>query len=129
MSEAIELLRKLRAAASATAEQVHKLVQTCEQCKVPRVTIYCFTWSEGWYDMRSAYVLTARPDATDHVWYFSPRSGLHVYDREGKNGMPFEQWDPQADLFTDDSFYEGATNMNPAEREKLERERRGQNPP
>ena len=116
MQEVIRQLRELRAAAGVTDEQFHNFVKLCDELKVPQVTIFAPTGYEGWYQMQHAYVFTERKDAHECIWYFSPRSGLMIYDRDGKNGVPLDQWDPQADLFTDPSFDAGATNMDPVER-------------
>ena len=119
MDKAFQLLKELRGMSAVTSDKVDELLRLCLQSGVPCVTVYSPTRYEGWYEMQRAYVFTKRKDVHKHIWYFSPRSGLLVSDRNGKNCMPFAQWDPEADLFTDQSLYEGGTNMNPVERERL----------
>lgn len=117
MQEAVQVLRELRASASVTEEQKDRLFELCRTLQVPRITIYSASRQcEGWFEMQAAYVFTERTDVHDFVWYFSPRRGL-VVCRGSSDYVPFEEWDPQADLFTDDSMFEGGTNMNPFERE------------
>lgn len=123
MDEAVRLLRELRASASATAEQAAEFIQLCDKLAIPQVTIYTMAGSEGWYEMYRAYVFSKRADIQGTVWYYSSRTGtLTVSDANGKNGQPFEVWDPEADLFFDPSLYEGATNMDPVERERSQKQ-------
>lgn len=115
MERAIRLLRELRGASSATERQVDRLLEVCRELKVPKITIFTIGGLEGWWEMNGAYLFTKRTDAHEFIWYYG-HNGLTVYDREGGNPIPFEQWDPEADLFVRDSLYEGGTNMNPVER-------------
>ncbi len=119
MDEALKSLRELRGAFAVTSEKVEELLRLCQKSGVPCVTVYSPARYDGWYEMQRAYVFTKRKDAHEHIWYFSPNRGLSVIGRDGKNAVPFEQWDPEADLFTDQSLNEGGTNMNPVERERL----------
>ena len=119
MLEIRQRLAELRRMAGVTEEEFVAFLKRCDELGIPCITIYSPEWSEGWYRMTKAYVLTSRTDAREHVWYFSPRVGLIVSDANGKNTLPFEQWDPEGDLFTDASrLFEGHTNMDPCERER-----------
>lgn len=118
MDEAIRLLRELRSASAVTEEQTMELLRLCCQSQVPCVTVYSAAEYEGWYRMQTAYIFTKRTDAHEHIWYFSPMSGLMTFDLKGENPVPFEQWDPEADLFTDDVLFSGATNIDPVRRER-----------
>ncbi len=119
MEEALQLLRELRAMAPVAEEQLERLLDTLQQSDVPYVTLYCpSSSSDGWWLMRRAYVFTKRIDTHDFVWTVIPRAGLMLFDREGKNPVQFEEWDPEADLFTCEALDEGATNMRPDERER-----------
>ena len=120
MEAAIRMLQELRGMEDATSGKINEFMRLCDQLKVPCVTVFTLYGVEPMsYIMRRAYVFTKRTDSREHIWYFSPRLGLMVLDRNGENQVPFEQWDPEADLFTDQSLHEGGTNMNPVERERL----------
>lgn len=121
MEQAIRVLQELRGMASVTQERLVGFLKLCNELKVPTVIIYSPGVSEGWWEMHKAYVFTSRTDISQTIWLFSRHRGLVVLDSDGKNGVPFEEWDPKADLFTDDSFFEGGTNMHPPERERLYR--------
>lgn len=121
MVEAIRVLSELRALGAVTQERLSEFLKLCDELKVPIVTIYLLGVSDGWWEMHKAYVFTDRKDIHETIWLLSRRRGLVVLDSQGKNGMPFEEWDPKADLFTDDSLYEGGTNMHPPLREKSRR--------
>ena len=119
MEKAIRVLQELRALGAVTEERLSEFFKLCDELRVPTVTIYSLGASDGWWEMHKAYVFTSRTDAHEHIWFLSLRRGLlMVCDANGKNWVPFEQWDPKADLFTDGSLYEGGTNMHPPEREK-----------
>lgn len=118
MEKALQFLAELRKAGADTHERVTEFLKLCDELKVPRVTLYAPASSSGWHEMFRVYVFTKRADLTSHIWYLSLRRGvIMVYDANGKNGVPFETWDPEADLFFDDSLYEGGTSMDPVERE------------
>lgn len=122
MEEIRQRLEAVRASVEVNHEELAAFFDRCKELGIPCVTVYSPEYSEGWYRMTKAYVFTSRTDASEHVWYFSPRAGLIVSDAEGKNEMPFEQWDPEGDLFTNAAmFFEGHTNMDPWERERTVR--------
>lgn len=119
MDEIRQRLEALRRMTEVNDEQITSFFARCDSLGIPCVTIYSPDVGKGWYRMTKAYVFTSRKDAREHVWYFSPRVGLIVSNKEGKNKLPFEQWDPEGDLFTNaERFYEGHTNMDPWERER-----------
>ncbi len=120
MEEIRQRLESLRRSAEVDHENLAAFFERCDKLAIPCVTVYSPEGREGWYRMTKAYVFTSRTDAREHVWYFSPRAGLIVSDAEGANELPFEQWDPEGDLFTNAAmFFEGHTNMDPWDRERL----------
>ena len=122
MEEALRLFRELGAMTPVAEEQLGRLLDMLQQSTVPQVTLYYpSSSSDGWWMMRRAYVFTKRTDAHDFVWTWIPQTGLMLYDRQGEHPVHFEQWDPEADLFTCDQLDEGATNMRPDERERMSR--------
>jgi len=121
MDEIRQRLESLRRLVEVNDEETTAFFKRCDELGIPCVTVYS-PEGERWYRMTKAYVFTSRTDARDHVWYFSPRVGLIVFDANGENELPFERWDPEGDLFTDaERCFEGHTNMDPCERECLSR--------
>lgn len=120
MVEIRQRLEELRRSAEVNIEHMTAFFKRCHELGVPMVTVYSPEGLEGWYRMTKAYVFTSRTDAREHVWYFSPRAGLIVSDANGKNELPFGEWDPEGDLFTDaQRYFEGHTNVDPWKRERL----------
>lgn len=122
MDKIRQRLEELRRASEVNDEEIAAFFKRCDKLGIPCVTVYSPEGRERWYRMTKAYVFTSRTDAREHVWYFSPRYGLIVSGANGENELPFEQWDPEGDLFTNAAmFFEGHTNMDPWDRERLER--------
>ena len=117
MGKAHELLVSLRQAGRVAERQHQEFLELCEHEKVPQATLYTPASIEGWYEMFRIYIFSKREDIRNFIWYFSPRCGLLVVDFDGK-GVPLKEWDPDADLFFDESLHEGGTNMEPIERER-----------
>lgn len=63
--------------------------------------------------MHTAFLFTNKPNPENHIWVFSPRTGLMVFDFNGQNGKLFEEWDKEADLYLDESMVAGGTNIDP----------------
>ncbi len=119
MDKARELLQQLRHTRGVTEEQFHGFLELCREAAVPEVTLYVpSARCEGWYEMFRIFVFSARPDIRDFVWCHLPGRGLLVCDARG-NGQPLKACDPAADIFFDESLFEGGTNMTPPDREKL----------
>lgn len=122
-------MEKLRKACQ-ELEKVHgaspvkygRLEKFCRHAGVPCVTVYLAKMLSGGFSNQAqrAYVFTKRKDAREFIWYLNDNLDLKVYDRDGKNGVPFEKWDPEAYLFTHRTFDDGST-MNLVERERQRR--------
>lgn len=118
MEEAIRMLEKLRDGRERMQEEILEFENLCQRLGLPTVTVYrTSAEAEGWYEMHKAYVITHRNDANQFVWYFS--AGIFVYIPKEKKWVTMAEWDKDTDLFIVD--YEGATNIHPIEREKMER--------
>ena len=118
MEGVIRLLESLKAATAISSEQIAEITQHCRQGGIPCITLYSpIPGDSEWYEMHRAYVLTKRTDAHEHIWYLSSHYGLIVIDRNDQEQVPFEQWDPEAYLFTDESLFDGITNVDPFERD------------
>ncbi|MFH1430358.1 MAG: hypothetical protein ABIG71_02420 [Candidatus Uhrbacteria bacterium] len=118
MKKAHDLLQELRRSGNVHAEQLQRFLELCKERAVPEVTLYTTSgMCEGWYEMFRIFVFSARPDVHDFVWYHSHRRGLLVFTADGSSWKPLEEWDPDADIFFDESRSDGGTNMTPFERE------------
>lgn len=118
ISSARQRYVELRQVEAATEDQLYELVQLCQELKVPKVTLY-MPYGVSWWRMYTGYVFTERTDIDQFVWYYSPRQGeLYVYGPEPRQSCRFEEWDANAQFFTDPRFDEGITNVEPFEREK-----------
>ena len=122
MGKAYDRLQELRRAGDASEEQFHRFLEQCRQEAVPEVTLYVpSSRCEGWYEMFRIFVFSARPDIQTLVWCHVPGRGPMVFDADGTQGRSLKEWDPAADLFFDESLFDGGTNMSPFEPEKLPR--------
>ena len=112
----IETLKKIRGSESSRSELLQQLVTECREAQMPVIKIFTPTATEMFMDVHLAFLFTARTDWQHFYWYCSPRMGMCVADTRitaGKNWLPFEEWEPEGDLYV--FQYWGATGMRPEE--------------
>lgn len=115
MFESIRVLwEAMQTNAERSQERLAELLQLCEECGVPRVTIFVYL-GDGWYDMCGAYVLTERTDANEFIWHVTMLFGFGIFDANGFNRRTLEEWDPHAVLIVPESLFEGSTTVDPKE--------------
>lgn len=119
MDKVIAAYKELHRANRVVQDLVAQVLDMCREMLVPCITMYSLVGEEGWYEMRRAYILTTRTDAHRYVWYLSPRFGLLVCNPDERTETPFEEWDPEAFLFTDPSLHDGYTSVDPFMRREV----------